>query len=132
MDAIAAIADMRVWGYTVVMENFLEFQDTTKAGIQIVSLSGRLEAGSAQSFEDHITSLTGSGNRKILVDLSGLEYLSSAGLRSMLSLARILSSLDGKLAVCSAKGIVKEVFTISGFAAAMNLMESQEEAVESF
>ena len=54
-------------------------------------------------------------NSYIAVDFSGLDYISSAGLRSILSATKKLKSLGGGLSLCGLSGLVEEVITVSGF-----------------
>jgi len=53
--------------------------------------------------------------RAAILDLNGLDYISSAGLRVILLLAKNLKAKKGKLSLCSVSGPVKDVFMISGF-----------------
>ncbi len=50
-----------------------------------------------------------------VLDASGLEYISSAGLRSLLALAKRLMDDNSQLVVCGARGLVEEVLRMSGF-----------------
>ena len=96
----------------------------------IVEVSGRLDAASAQDFEKaDLGAVDGSGNRVIL-DFSGLEYISSAGLRSLLVLGKKINAADGTLIIVGMKGIVQEVFDISGCGALFPMHPSVEAALE--
>lgn len=64
------------------------------------------------------------------MDLSGVEYISSAGLRSLLVLGKRIKAKGGTLLLVGLQGMVKEVFDISGFAALFPVHASHEEALE--
>jgi anti-anti-sigma factor len=79
---------------------------------------GRLDFGAAAGLQNDIdAALTGGGAppRALLIDCSGLEYISSAGLRVLLQSAR--SAQRGRifLALCSMQPSVRDVFELSGF-----------------
>lgn len=81
-------------------------------GATIMAVSGRLDAMTAPDFERDSTTI---GDAKLILDLSGLAYVSSAGLRSILALAKRLQSTGGSLVLCNVSGLVKEVLEMSGF-----------------
>lgn len=64
-----------------------------------------------------------------MIDLSNLEFITSAGLRALLMADRQIKSAGGKLVVASIGGVVKEVFRISKFDALLSVVESPAEGV---
>jgi len=94
-----------------------EMKFAAEGGGLVAELSGRLDARPAPDFErDALAAADGlERERGMLLDLSRLEYISSAGLRSILLLARRLSGSGGRVVLCGMSGVVKEVFDISGF-----------------
>ncbi|MBQ6518494.1 MAG: STAS domain-containing protein [Anaerolineaceae bacterium] len=79
-----------------------------------VSLSGRLDTTTAPVFEKELKeSLNGVSD--LTLDFSGLEYISSAGLRVLLSAQKLLNAAGGKMKVAGANEIVKEIFDVTGF-----------------
>lgn len=78
----------------------------------VVAVSGRLDAMTAPEFERGCADYSAG---RLVLDLSDLEYISSAGLRSILTLAKRLKASGGTLALCGLNGLVQEVFTVSGF-----------------
>ena len=72
------------------------------------------------------------GAQKILVNFEKLEYISSAGLRVLLTTAKQLKAVDGELRVSGLNEIVKEVFDISGFMTILKVFGSESEALEDF
>ena len=88
---------------------------TNKIGEELcVEVKGRIDAVSAPKFETEVSELLGQGEKSVVLDLGSLDYISSAGLRSILSIAKKIESRDGKLAFTNLRGMVQEVFTISG------------------
>ena len=105
----------------------MEIAKKEKDGVVVVSLIGRLDAASAGETETELNSLTGDG-AKLLVDLKGLEYISSAGLRVLLVVAKQIRRNNGKMCLCSLTETVSEVFEISGFLAIFDIADSEEAA----
>jgi anti-anti-sigma factor len=62
--------------------------------------------------------------------LASLEYLSSAGLRVLLSTAKEMRRRDGKLVLCSLNEFVKELFDVSGFQSLIPIADSVESGIE--
>lgn len=94
----------------------------------VVSILGRMDAVTAPDFDQKVGNWIADGEKRFVVDLSELEYISSAGLRSMLSMAKKLKQNQGALALCGLKGVVKEVFDVSGFSSIFNICVNVVEA----
>ncbi len=93
----------------------MEITADEKQGITIIKLQGRMDATTVASFEDVCRTKLEEGFLKIAVDLSELEYISSAGLRGILIMEKLSRTKGGKIGFCSLKEMVEEVFKISGF-----------------
>ena len=93
------------------MELSIEKRDKTA----IVAASGRLDAAGAPELEARCKALIQEGANRLLLDLAKVEYVSSAGLRSLLVLAKAVKSTGGGMALCSLVPAVRDVMTISGF-----------------
>ena len=87
----------------------------TENGFFVVGLAGRLDIGNAAQFESTCMEWIAQGNHQLVFDFSELEYISSAGLRSILAATKKLKSLGGSLSLCGLSGLVEEVITVSGF-----------------
>ena len=84
-------------------------------GYWVVKLEGRLDISNSSQFEQDCMNWIEQGQRKFILDLAALEYISSAGLRSILAATKKLKAQNGSLALCSLSGLVEEVVTVSGF-----------------
>lgn len=78
-----------------------------------LALSGRLDTTTAPELEEFIQSSM-AGVTDLVLDLSNLEYISSAGLRVLLSAQKIMNK-QGSMVVTGANEIVMEVFEVTGF-----------------
>lgn len=95
----------------------------------VLEVAGRMDALTSQGFETECLARMEAGDTRIVADLGGLEYISSAGLRSILAAAKKLKAAGGDLAFCGLSGIVAEVFTVSGFAKLLPVYDTREEAL---
>jgi anti-anti-sigma factor len=81
----------------------------------IVKVSGRMDAITAPEFEKTCLEWIQQGESTLVVDLEGLQYMSSAGLRSILVVGKKLKSVGGSFSFCSLTSNVAHVFSISNF-----------------
>lgn len=111
----------------------MEINSSSENGVETVLIKDKLDAYSAPEFDKFFESLISEGKISVIVDLVGLEYISSAGLRSVLMLAEKIEAMEGgKVIFASLTGMVKEVFDISGFGDILQICESKEEALGKF
>lgn len=93
--------------------------------ICVVSVGGRLDGTGAPEVETQCRSLIDSGEIRQLLDLTDVEYISSAGLRSLLVVAKQIKAVNGILVLCNLQPVVKEVMEISGFDKILTLAADQ-------
>ena len=103
----------------------------TKEGNAIVmSLKGRLDAVASSEFERSLSDWISKGDNYFLLNFTELEYISSAGLRSLLATSKKLKETQGKIFITGLHGPVKEVFEISGFLSIFRAFASPEAALK--
>ncbi len=107
----------------------MKIEKSDKGKFLIVKVSGRLDANTAKDYEDKCSSFLKDKNRMI-IDFSELEYISSAGLRSVLSIGKKIKASQGKYVFCNLQPMVKEVFKISGFNSIFPMYDNLEDAIE--
>ncbi len=101
----------------------------SQGDLAVVVLTGRLDSTNAADTEGRILAQIENGRPRIVVDASGLEYLSSAGLRVFLVVAKRVKAAGGALALHSLTDHVREVFEISGFVNVLTVCPSREDAL---
>ncbi len=95
----------------------------------VISLKGRLDAVTTPMLEKDLTELMAGGERFLILDLGDLDYISSAGLRTILAVTKRLREKQGRLLLASLKSVVREVFEISGFSSIIPIFESVDAAI---
>jgi anti-anti-sigma factor len=76
---------------------------------------GRVDSTTSAALDQRLASLIAAGERRLVVDFGGVDYISSAGLRVMLTLAKKSRDHGGRLALCGMGDLVREVFSLAGF-----------------
>lgn len=108
----------------------MNIQEKQSGAVTVLSLAGRLDANSSATLEARFAQLFEQGRRSFVFDFAGLEYVSSAGLRSVLLAGKKVKSGQGKLALCRMTELVKEVFDMSGFSMIFAIYGTEEEALK--
>jgi len=101
-------------------------------GVHVFSLDGRFDAHSAGDVEKELNLAISKGARNLLLDMDSVEYISSAGLRVLLAVAKKLKKEEGEIKLCCLKPYVKEVFDIAGFTQIFKIYNTAEEAIQGF
>jgi anti-anti-sigma factor len=107
----------------------MEIQKRKEKNVLLVSVQGRVDAVTAPELEKDLLETIAGGEKRLLLDLSTLQYISSAGLRSLLVLAKKLKAEQGEILFAGLQGPVDEVFKISGFYSLFKIFDSQEAAL---
>ena len=79
-----------------------------------VKVSGRMDTTTAPQLEAALKEQMGN-TEELILDFSDLEYISSAGLRVLLSAQKRMNARGGSMRVTGANEIVKEIFDVTGF-----------------
>ena len=108
----------------------MEITEERKADMLMLRIIGKLDASTSKGLEDKILAVIGGGQSKLIVNLSQLDYISSAGLRVFLLAAKRMNETNGKFILCSLQAPVKQVFDIAGFSSFLTLAASTEEAIK--
>jgi anti-anti-sigma factor len=104
-------------------------EQSQESGQVVFLVSGRMDAENAPQFEQKCRACIAEGHTSLVVDLGKLVYISSMGLRSFISVAKTLQEKEGTLRICNLKGLVKQVFEITGLLELFPVYESVEAAL---
>ena len=104
----------------------------TTTSISIFSLEGRLDAINVEQALAPIREAMQTGARQVLLDMCGVNFLSSSGLRSLLLLRKDMLAHNGELRLCAMQPQVYEVFTLTGFTQIFAIHPTREDALAAF
>lgn len=97
-------------------------------GADIIAVIGEIDASSSIELDLAIAKSVGEGFRKILIDCSGLEYISSAGLGVFMSYIEELKDKNIPMILFGMKEKVANTFSILGLADLLHIKQNKEEA----
>lgn len=104
---------------------------TEKSGeVLVLSARGQINSANAAAIEAELLGWVEKGERLCVFDLAGLDYISSAGLRVVLMLAKRLKQNSGRLILCALQPQVREVFEISGFLSILTVVDHRAAAIQ--
>lgn len=89
----------------------MQIEKKLENGKLTLAVQGRLDTNTSQDLEAEMTL---DGVTELTFDLSGLEYISSAGLRILMAAHKAMMSSGGKMAIANPNAMVKGVFDITG------------------
>lgn len=107
----------------------MAIRSTRNDDVLILFPEGRVDSIEAPGFQNDLRAAVDGGDMAVVMDMSGLTYISSAGLRTILESIRRMEKAGGKLAICTLSDYVQDVFRISGFDRVVSIYPTQEEAV---
>jgi len=99
-------------------------------GFCVVNIEGRIDTTNFNDFEKEVVGIIDGGEKNIVLNCAGMNYISSSGLRVFLIAQKKLTALSGKLHLCEMQPTIKEIFDISGFSSIFKIFDTQEKAVE--
>jgi anti-sigma B factor antagonist len=95
----------------------------------VLSIRGRIDTATAPELEQAINRQIESAKRQILLDFSGVTYISSGGLRVLLATAKKLKSPGDRFGLCSLSPEVLKILKLAGFTSIFTIYPSEGEAL---
>lgn len=108
----------------------MEISESEANGIQLVDVAGRIDSATAKLLEDKVVGLLDGGAKALIIDLTRVEFVSSAGLRVFLLAAKRLKAAGGKYGLAGLQPQVREVLEVSGFSKIFSLFADRAEALD--
>ncbi len=96
----------------------MEITKKIEDGKTIISATGRVDTTTAQEFE---SGLKLDGSETLTLDLAGVPYMSSAGLRCLLTAQKTMMAGGGSMTIVGLQPAVKEVLDITGFSSILTI-----------
>jgi len=105
----------------------VEISEARQDDVVVLRPVGRINNDTSSAFQSRLLACLGAGS--VLVDLSGVEYISSAGLRALMMGSKESQKTGGRLAVAGLTPVVKEIFEISRFFHVVQVFETPSEGI---
>ncbi len=113
-------------------ESELTLSVETHKRVVVVTAAGRIDSTNANQLDNALKQLLEDGNANIVVELSGIEYMSSAGLRAIVAALREAKKKRGDVRIATPSERVSEVFSLAGLSALFVTYDDLTAAVGSF
>jgi anti-anti-sigma factor len=108
----------------------MQIQQATRDGVTVLAPAGRIDTTTSPAVEDAVRGAVDAGARALLVDFTEVEYISSAGLRVFLVLAKRMRDLGGRVVLCGMGQPVRQVFQLAGFLPLFTIDPTREAALD--
>jgi anti-anti-sigma factor len=107
----------------------LEISEQRQGEVVVLGPVGRINNDTSPEFQTRLLGCLVNRGAAVLVDLTRVEYISSAGLRALMMASKQSKATNGRLAVAGLSPLVKEIFTISRFSYVVTVYETPAEAL---
>jgi anti-anti-sigma factor len=104
--------------------------ETKFGGAVVLNVSGRVDLSNADAFKDTLTAALGNATGSLIVDMGGVDYISSAGLRSLMIVFKASKAAGKQFAITALQPLLLEIFTISRFHLVFPLFDTTRAAIE--
>ncbi|OPY14600.1 MAG: Anti-sigma-B factor antagonist [Syntrophus sp. PtaU1.Bin005] len=91
-------------------------------------LERRIDAATATEFKEKMSEWIGAGNRRIVLNLSEVDFIDSSGLGAIVSSLKKIGN-DGDLVICSVRETVMSLFRLTRMNRVFDILSSEEEAI---
>jgi anti-sigma B factor antagonist len=110
----------------------MKIEDKQENDVTILSISGNIDALTSSALTDHIKDHISKGNVKLIANIQGVDYTSSAGLRVLLGAIKETRALKGDMRLANIQPNVQKVLALSGFTNILKTFADVDSAVKSF
>jgi anti-sigma B factor antagonist len=107
----------------------MEINEVRQGSIVVLAVRGSLDATTSAALEKHVAALLEKNETRLIFDLEELSYISSAGLRVLVSTAKRLKASSGALALCGLCAQVRKVLDLTGFSSFLNIHPTREDSL---
>jgi anti-anti-sigma factor len=98
--------------------------------IEVVKVTGRIDSITSGELQIKLMEKLSLGTTRMAIDFAEVNYISSAGLRVILVIAKEIKKSEGELVIYSMLNSIKDVFDMSGFSSIINIVSDWETAKE--
>ena len=93
----------------------MKMTEERRDDVLVVRPEGRVDTNTSDELEKGLTGRIDAGSRRLVIDMGGIDYISSAGLRVLLLAAKKLRGNGGQLVLAGMNPSVKQIFELAGF-----------------
>ncbi len=109
----------------------MEISSLRDGDLTVFKIAGRMDSNTGPAVESSARAAIGGGAHRLVLDMSGVSYISSAGLRAILVAAKAAREAGGALAVFGLQTSIQDAFDVSGLASVVPVAADDAEARDS-
>ena len=109
----------------------MDLHEEKVGGVTVVEVKGRIDSTTAPALGGRLTASLEATKVRVLLDLSRLEYISSAGFRILLLAAKRAEETGSRFVLCGVSGKVRQLFDLGGFLDLFPISASRDDAIAS-
>lgn len=110
----------------------LSIETDTRQSVSLMKVKGRVDSETAPELDDALAKLLQDNRNKIVLDLEGVDYMSSAGLRAMVKAYQTAKKSGGDVRLASVSTPVEIILRTVGMMQMLQMYPSNQEAMASF
>src|ERR1700722_458259 len=107
----------------------MELVEIQKGDVVIMEPRGRMDTAGAKPFGDRVAELIGAGSHHLLIDMTDIVYISSAGFRALLVAHKLIDDCRGKLVLCGVSPELRRLFKIGRFLNLFTVCATRDEGI---
>ncbi|HEV8517012.1 MAG TPA: STAS domain-containing protein [Burkholderiales bacterium] len=107
----------------------MELREEIAGEVAILDVKGRIDSTTASTLGDRLSAALAMRDRRLVLDLRQLEYISSAGFRVLLLAARRADESASRLVLCGLSSKVQQLFDLGGFLDFFQIASSRDDAI---
>ena len=112
--------------------SILSIETDNKQSISVMKVMGRVDSDTAPELDDALTKLLQDNKNKIVLNLQGVDYMSSSGLRAMVKAYQMANKAGGDVRLASVSDPVEVILRTVGMMQMLQMYPSDQEAMASF
>jgi len=106
----------------------MEITTTEAHNIQVLKISGRIDTSTAPDAEEIIRAFAQGEDGPVIIDGTDLQYISSNGLRVLLTIEKAIAKEGRHIILCSLRPDVEKIFRLTGFSSIFTIHPTVEKA----
>ena len=107
----------------------MDLREDIAGEVTVLEVTGRIDSTTAPVLGEKLTGALATPQRRLVLDLRQLEYISSAGFRVLLLAAKRAEEAGSRFVLCSVSGKVRQLFDLGGFLDLFPISASREEGI---
>ncbi|MGA8163847.1 MAG: STAS domain-containing protein [Waddliaceae bacterium] len=112
-----------------MMGSNIDIESESQGDIRVIKLKGRIDHMTAPSAEEYLKKFLLKGNKKVILDLAELHYISSVGLRVLVMFSDKIQAVEGKLALCSPRPNISNLLKMTKFDELFLIFDTEKDAL---